>query len=72
MKDRTDELGTFASSVKNHGIRDMVSVGMGGNSLGPEMLRASFGSNRGFPRVWVLDSIIPNWVRLVTQLIDQN
>ena len=43
---------------------------MGGNSLGPEVFRATFGSLDGFPRLWVLDSTVPGWVRQVTQAID--
>jgi len=70
MKDRTEELRSFATSVKNRGIRDVVLLGMGGSSLGPEVMRASFGSRRGFPRLWVLDSTVPGWVRRVTQAID--
>jgi glucose-6-phosphate isomerase/transaldolase/glucose-6-phosphate isomerase len=70
MKDRTEELRTFATSAKKRGIRDVVLLGMGGSSLGPEVLRASFGSSHGFPRLWVLDSTVPGWVRQVTQSID--
>jgi glucose-6-phosphate isomerase len=70
MKDRTEELQTFASSAKNRGIRDVVLLGMGGSSLGPEVLRTSFGSFNGFPRLWVLDSTVPGWVQQVTQSID--
>lgn len=70
MKERIEELRAFARSVKDRGIRDVVLLGMGGSSLGPEVLRASFGSSRGFPRLWVLDSTIPGWVRQVTQAID--
>ena len=70
MKDRTEELRTFAASAQKRGIRDVVLLGMGGSSLGPEVLRASFGSLRGFPRLWVLDSTVPGWVRQVTQAID--
>jgi glucose-6-phosphate isomerase/transaldolase/glucose-6-phosphate isomerase len=70
MKDRTEELRTFAASAKKRGIRDVVLLGMGGSSLGPEVLRASFGSSHGFPRLWVLDSTVPGWVRQVTQSID--
>ncbi len=70
MKDRTEELRTFATSAKKRGIRDVVLLGMGGSSLGPEVLRASFGSPHGFPRLWVLDSTVPGWVRQVTQSID--
>ena len=70
MKDRAEELRTFATSAKKRGIRDVVLLGMGGSSLGPEVLRASFGSLHGFPRLWVLDSTVPGWVRQVTRAID--
>lgn len=70
MKAHAEELHVFANSVKDRGIRDVVLLGMGGSSLGPEVLRASFGSSRGFPRLWVLDSTIPGWVRQVTEAID--
>ena len=42
MKDRTEELRIFATSAKKRGIRDVVLLGMGGSSLGPEVVRASF------------------------------
>lgn len=70
MKDRTEELQTFAASAKKRGICDVVLLGMGGSSLGPEVLRSSFGSSSGFPRLWVLDSTVPGWVRQVTRAID--
>ncbi|MDH4187578.1 MAG: glucose-6-phosphate isomerase, partial [Nitrospira sp.] len=70
MKERVEELRSFASLVKARNIRDVVLLGMGGSSLGPEVLRASFGSSRGFPRLWVLDSTIPGWIRQVTEAID--
>ena len=70
MQDRTEELQAFATLVKKRGIRDVVLLGMGGSSLGPEVFRASFGSLHGFPRLWVLDSTVPGWVQQVTQKID--
>jgi len=70
MKGRTEELRTFAASAKKRGIRDVVLLGMGGSSLGPEVLRASFGPSSGFPRLWVLDSTVPGWVQQVTEAID--
>ena len=70
MKDRAEELRTFATSAQKRGIRDVVLLGMGGSSLGPEVFRATFGSLAGFPRLWVLDSTVPGWVRRVTQAID--
>jgi len=70
MKDRAEDLRTFAASAKKRGIHDVVLLGMGGSSLGPEVLRATFGSSNGFPRLWVLDSTVPGWIQQVTQAID--
>jgi glucose-6-phosphate isomerase len=70
MKDRAEDLLTFAASAKKRGIRDVVLLGMGGSSLGPEVLRATFGPSNGFPRLWVLDSTVPGWIQQVTQAID--
>jgi glucose-6-phosphate isomerase len=47
MKDRAEELRTFATSAKRHGIHDVVLLGMGGSSLGPEVLRASLRRTKG-------------------------
>ena len=70
MKGRAEELRTFAASAKKRGIRDVVLLGMGGSSLGPEVFRTTFGSSRGYPRLWVLDSTVPGWVQQVTREID--
>jgi glucose-6-phosphate isomerase/transaldolase/glucose-6-phosphate isomerase len=70
MKGRAEDLRTFATSAQKRGIRDVVLLGMGGSSLGPEVFRATFGPSRGFPRLWVLDSTVPGWVQQVTQAID--
>ncbi|MCG3775266.1 MAG: Glucose-6-phosphate isomerase [Nitrospira sp.] len=70
MQDRAEDLLTFAAAAKKRGIRDVVLLGMGGSSLGPEVLRATFGPSNGFPRLWVLDSTIPGWIQQVTQAID--
>jgi len=70
MKNRAEELRTFATLARKRSIRDVVLLGMGGSSLGPEVLRASFGSLDGFPRLWVLDSTVPGWVHQVTRAID--
>jgi len=70
MKDRAEELRTFATLAQKRGVRDVVLLGMGGSSLGPEVLRSTFGSSRGFPRMWVLDSTVPGWVQQVTKAID--
>jgi glucose-6-phosphate isomerase/transaldolase/glucose-6-phosphate isomerase len=70
MNDEAAALRAFAASVRDSGIRDVVLLGMGGSSLGPEVLRSTFKSEKGFPRLWVLDSTVPGWVRRVTDAIN--
>lgn len=70
MRQHVPELRTFAQSVCRQGMKDVVLLGMGGSSLGPEVLRRTFGSARGFPRLWVLDSTVPGFIRHVTDTID--
>jgi hypothetical protein len=43
---------------------------MGGSSLGPEMLRQTFGSASGYPELIVLDSTIPGRIQTVTDAIN--
>ncbi len=69
MREQVGALRTFAQSVKDAGFRDVVLLGMGGSSLGPEVLRRAFGSTRGFPRLWVLDSTVPQVIREVTDAV---
>ncbi len=70
MRKQTAALTTFAKAARDRGIRDVVLLGMGGSSLGPEVLRASFGPAPRYPRLWVLDSTVPGWVRRVTKTIN--
>ncbi|MBI4201885.1 MAG: glucose-6-phosphate isomerase [Chloroflexi bacterium] len=60
----------FAEGVRQQGFRYVVLLGMGGSSLGPEVLRQTFGSMSGYPRLIVLDSTVPAWVQAVTQAIE--
>jgi transaldolase / glucose-6-phosphate isomerase len=69
MLTHVQALKTLSVTTRKEGIRDIVLLGMGGSSLGPEVFRASFGSTKGAPRLWVLDSTVPGWIRLVTKSI---
>jgi glucose-6-phosphate isomerase/transaldolase/glucose-6-phosphate isomerase len=69
MLEQAGRLHGFAQSVREEGFSHVVLLGMGGSSLGPEVLRCTFGSARGFPRLWVLDSTVPSLVREVTKSI---
>ena len=47
MKDWAEQLQTLAALARKRGIRDVVLLGMGGSSLGPEVLRASLRRTKG-------------------------
>jgi glucose-6-phosphate isomerase/transaldolase/glucose-6-phosphate isomerase len=66
MQDQLVNLARCTSAAKAMRIKDVVLLGMGGSSLGPEVLAKSFGSQHHAPRLWVLDSTVPGWVRQVT------
>ena len=56
---------SFAQWVKDKGFADVVVLGMGGSSLGPEVLAETFGKAAGFPRLQILDSTDPAQIRRV-------
>src|SRR5258706_2456473 len=60
----------FARRVKGQGFTDAVVLGMGGSSLGPEVLAETFASRPGFPKLHVLDSTDPAQVRHLQALIN--
>src|SRR3954467_75883 len=53
----------FSRRVKGQNFRDAVVLGMGGSSLGPEVLAETFSRQPGFPKLHVLDSTDPAQVR---------
>ncbi|MFL5866216.1 MAG: bifunctional transaldolase/phosoglucose isomerase [Thermoleophilaceae bacterium] len=61
-------LTSFAESCS--GFSDVVLLGMGGSSLGPEVIRRSFGEVPGSPKLHVLDSTDPGAVLEVEGKID--
>ncbi len=60
----------FKADVRSAGYRDVLLVGMGGSSLGPEVLGKSFGKQGDFPRLHVLDSTDPAQILRVEDAID--
>ena len=54
-----DDYEDFARRVKGQNFTDAVLIGMGGSSLGPEVLANTFGGARAGPRLHVLDSTDP-------------
>ena len=70
MRKKVVELEEFAQEVRDAGFRHVVLLGMGGSSLGPEVLRQTFGSAPGYPQLIVLDSTVPSWVQAVSEAVD--
>src|SRR3546814_18333191 len=63
-------LTALAEEVRREDVSDGLLLGMGGSSLGPEVLAMTFGAQGGFPRLHVLDSTDPAQVRDVENKID--
>jgi transaldolase/glucose-6-phosphate isomerase len=55
-------LETFARAMKAQGWRDVVLLGMGGSSLGADVLGQVFGSQNDYPKLHVLDSTEPDQI----------
>jgi transaldolase/glucose-6-phosphate isomerase len=70
VHDRVPELTAFAAEVAKLGFEHVVVLGMGGSSLAPDVLRATFGAAAGFPKLHVLDSSDPAQVKAVDDAID--
>jgi transaldolase / glucose-6-phosphate isomerase len=60
----------FAGEVRAQGFSDVLLLGMGGSSLGPEVLAESLGSAPGYPKLHVLDSTDPQQVKSFESKID--
>jgi transaldolase / glucose-6-phosphate isomerase len=63
-------LESFAADIKRAGFADAVLLGMGGSSLGPEVLGQTFGPGAGFPKLHILDSTDPAQIRHLESAID--
>jgi transaldolase/glucose-6-phosphate isomerase len=64
------ELESFARDLAARDIRQVVLLGMGGSSMAPEVIAATFGQQPGFPELIVLDSTDPGQVGSVEASID--
>jgi transaldolase/glucose-6-phosphate isomerase len=60
----------YAHRVKGQNFTDAVVLGMGGSSLGPEVLAETFAKKSGFPKLHVLDSTDPAQVRAMEKSVD--
>jgi transaldolase/glucose-6-phosphate isomerase len=64
------EYEAFALEVRREGFADVVLLGMGGSSLGPEVLGEIIGPAKGAPRLRILDSTDPAQIRALESTID--
>ncbi len=70
MHDYLDTLSDFGNEIKGEGFTQVVLLGMGGSSLAPEVLMATFGNAPGYPPLTVLDSTHPASVQHVAKGVD--
>ena len=70
MLDSLDDLNQFAREVRDEGTGHVVLLGMGGSSLGAEVLRQTLEQREGWPDLIVLDSTIPARIASVAESID--
>ncbi len=70
MAGSVGDLRSFAGEIRRDGFASIVLLGMGGSSLGPEVIRQCIGSAPGFPDLVVLDSTVPARIAAVSNSID--
>src|SRR5436305_10169973 len=70
MLEQAPELHEFATACRADGFTDAVLLGMGGSSLGPEVIRRSFGDIPDGLRLQVLDSTHPDVVLGIQDSVD--
>ena len=70
--ERVDQVAieAFAAEVDGAGFFHVVLLGMGGSSLGPEVLAETFGTRPGHPQLLVLDSTDPDQIGRIEARID--
>ena len=70
MLEHVGDLYEFVEQAKADGLEHAVLLGMGGSSLGPEVIRRSYGEVPGSMHLHVLDSTDPGAVRDVEGRVD--
>jgi transaldolase / glucose-6-phosphate isomerase len=64
------KFAAFQREVGAENFSHVLLLGMGGSSLAPEVLSFTFGKQRGFPELLILDSTDPAQVKTVADKID--
>ncbi len=60
----------LAADVKSAGFKSVLLLGMGGSSLCPEVLSATFGHQSGFPALHIVDSTNPAQVKAARDTVN--
>ena len=68
--DHPEHIRAIVEDVRSGGFAHILLLGMGGSSLGPEVMRRTFGIVDGFPELLVLDSTVPAQVRAFEKKVD--
>ena len=66
---QSGELRDFAHACAKR-FEHVVVLGMGGSSLAPDILRATFGKTPGYPELHVLDSTDPQQIKALDESLD--
>jgi transaldolase / glucose-6-phosphate isomerase len=70
QRNRMGALASLAADIRQQGFSHVLLLGMGGSSLGPEVLAETFGRQPGSPELLVLDSTDPAQIRTIESKID--
>jgi transaldolase/glucose-6-phosphate isomerase len=70
MRDEVQRLREFADAVRADGYTHVLLLGMGGSSLAPEVFRKTFGVQKGYLDLAVLDSTDPAAVAAHAERLD--
>jgi transaldolase/glucose-6-phosphate isomerase len=65
-----ERLTGIREAVRSAGFSHVLLLGMGGSSLGPEVIKTTFGTISGFPELHVLDSTDPAQVKAFENKVD--
>jgi transaldolase/glucose-6-phosphate isomerase len=65
-----DRFTRIADAARNGGFSHVLLLGMGGSSLGPDVMRRTFGKIPGYPELHVLDSTDPAQVKALERAVD--
>lgn len=70
LRAEVPRLSSLAAQARADGLDQVLLLGMGGSSLGPEVIRETYGLGEGVAAFEVLDSTHPDQVRATEALLD--